>query len=93
MSLTRAQAFYVAGRRALDAWFVRFDNTGTSLAATNVQDAIAELDAGGGGSPELPTGGTADQVLAKVDGTDGNVYWKDDATGGGVDILQVQVFS
>jgi hypothetical protein len=31
----------------------------------------------------LPTGGTTDQVLAKVDGTDFNVYWKNDATGGG----------
>ena len=32
----------------------------------------------------LPTGGSTDQVLAKVDGTDFNVYWKTDATGSGL---------
>ena len=32
----------------------------------------------------LPTGGTANQVLAKVDGTDFNVYWKNDDTGAGL---------
>lgn len=49
MALTKAQAFYVAARRALDAWFVRFDPAGTGLSATNVQDAIAEVAAAGGG--------------------------------------------
>lgn len=29
----------------------------------------------------IPTGGTAGQVLAKVDGTDYNVQWADDKTG------------
>lgn len=32
---------------------------------------------------ELPTGGTAGQVLAKVDGTDRNVEWVDQTGGGG----------
>ena len=32
----------------------------------------------------LPTGGSTNQVLAKVDGTDFNVYWKTDATGTGL---------
>jgi hypothetical protein len=33
---------------------------------------------------ELPIGGSTNQVLAKVDGTDFNVYWKTDATGSGL---------
>ncbi len=28
---------------------------------------------------KVPTGGTTDQVLAKIDGTSGNTYWKDES--------------
>lgn len=41
-----------------------------------------ELPTGGGSG--LPIGGSTNQVLAKVDGADFNVYWKTDATGSGL---------
>lgn len=36
------------------------------------------------GGSGLPIGGSTNQVLAKVDGADFNVYWKTDATGSGL---------
>jgi hypothetical protein len=39
-----------------------------------------------GGGSGLPIGGSTNQVLAKVDGADFNVYWKTDATGTGLPI-------
>jgi hypothetical protein len=56
------------------------DDTTIYLASANATDWY-RLGSGESSpsAPELPTGGTADQVLAKVDGTNFNVYWKDDA--------------
>ena len=43
-----------------------------------------ELPVEGGGGASLPSGGTTNQVLAKQSNTDGDVYWKTDATGSGL---------
>jgi hypothetical protein len=72
MALTTAQSFYLRARRMLQAWFVRFDPTGTGLVATNVQDAIAELDAGAGGGGD---------VVGPASSVDGHVAVFDGATG------------
>lgn len=40
----------------------------------------------------LPAGGDPDQVLAKVDGTDYNVEWRDPAGGGGVEVAADNAF-
>lgn len=67
MTLTRAQAVYVAARRALDAWFVRFDPAGTGLASTNVQDAIVEVAAGAGGGGGSAWGGITGTLSDQAD--------------------------
>ena len=46
----------------------------------------------GAPGPGVPTGGTAGQVLAKIDGTDFNTQWVTSSSGG-TDFLTVQVFS
>jgi hypothetical protein len=38
----------------------------------------------------IPAGGTTDQVLAKTDATDYNVYWKNDDSGGGGGITDIE---
>jgi hypothetical protein len=39
--------------------------------------------ADGAAGPGVPTGGTADQILAKIDGTNYNTHWIDAPSGGG----------
>jgi hypothetical protein len=41
------------------------------------------IGSGGGGSPELPLGGTVGQALVKIDSADYNVQWATPAGGGG----------
>jgi hypothetical protein len=68
------------------------DDTTIYLASANATDWY-RLGSGESSpsAPELPTGGTADQVLAKVNSTDYNVYWKDDANDGGSGLTSVTV--
>lgn len=56
----------------------RANHTGTQLAATISDFATAVAAAGG-----MPTGGTAGQVLQKVDGTNFNATWATPSGGGG----------
>lgn len=51
---------------------VTFDPSGTGLSATDVQAALAELDAS-----SVPSGGTTGQVLAKASATDHDTTWVD----------------
>lgn len=46
----------------------------------------------GSGRGNIPTGGTAAQVLSKIDGTDYNTQWVT-VSSGGADVLEGQVFS
>jgi len=77
---------------------INYINTGTAPNAGNgdsLRTAFNKINANfnylstatvgptGPAGPGVPTGGTAGQVLAKIDGTDYNTYWVDQ-TGGGV---------
>jgi hypothetical protein len=59
-----------------------------STGATGAQGPAGPSGAAGQG---VPIGGTADQVLAKVDGTDYNTYWKNDDTGVGGSSVVVEL--
>jgi len=58
--------------------------TSTAITATDtILQAFGKLQAQITGLLKIPTGGTAGQILAKVDGTDGNTHWIDAPSGGG----------
>ncbi|MEP3073681.1 hypothetical protein [Maricaulis sp.] len=60
------------------------------LGAGAWQNLIALTDLKGDTGPGLPTGGTAGQIPAKVDGTDFNIEWIDPPTGGGMQVAEIQ---
>lgn len=57
--------------------------TSTAVAATDtILQALGKLQAQITALFKIPVGGTAGQILAKVDGTDGNTHWIDAPAGG-----------
>jgi hypothetical protein len=59
-------------------------STATAVTATDtILQAFGKLQAQITGLFKIPAGGTTGQVLAKVDGVDGNMHWVDALTGGG----------
>jgi hypothetical protein len=61
---------HVNSNQAHTASRITFDNTLSSMAASNVQAAIDEIE-------QVPVGGAADMFLAKKTGTDHDVEWHD----------------
>lgn len=59
-------------------------SSATAITATDtILGALGKLQAQVSALFKIPAGGTAGQILAKVDGTDGNSHWIDAPTGGG----------
>jgi hypothetical protein len=59
-------------------------STATAVLATDtILQGIGKLQAQITALFKIPTGGTAGQILAKIDGTGGNTHWIDAPTGGG----------
>lgn len=63
-------------------WYINGVNTG--VAATGPQ---------GPAGPGVPTGGTAGQVLAKIDGTNYNTEWVTPSSGGGISTQSVTSYT
>lgn len=57
--------------------------TGVSLTVSGAQGPQGSTGATGAAGQGVPTGGTAGQVLAKIDGTNYNTEWVDQTGGGG----------
>jgi hypothetical protein len=59
--------------------------------ANNISSILDALDGYAAGEAEngIPTGGTAGQLLAKIDGTNYNAEWVDPPSGGGLDLAEL----
>lgn len=63
----------------IGSYYIWFDGSGR----LRHKSSIPTGDTDGTVLVPIPSGGTTDQVLAKTNNTDYNLYWKTDATGGG----------
>jgi hypothetical protein len=61
---------------------IDFDSVAAVLATDNILTAFGKLQAQLNDLFKIPVGGTAGQVLTKIDGTDGNLHWANGAGGG-----------
>lgn len=75
---------YFSVSRVLNALLagISFGTSAVISATDTVLQALGKLQAQINNLFKIPNGGTAGQVLAKVDSTDGNVHWVDAESGG-----------